>query len=285
MPRRLALWVSAVSCAAALSIACGGGSSSLGSQLSPSGVTLTSLAVTLNPPPVGSGTQATATATFSNGSTSPVASGFTSDSPSVATVTGSGVVTGVSIGDVTISVDYQGMRASKKVRVLPGYGGLFIGSYTVNGCTATGSYVSTDPTLDLCTTFVNGAVGGIAFLAPQSADLTSLTAQFQIGAAPIGSGTGTISPAGVMTFTGAIVAGSERMDFRNFSATSSAVGRIGGSFLMDFTDTAPPGTATVTAINMDMTRQGSAASLASVASQPADRGSLKALILRGLSRR
>ena len=44
----------------------------------------------------------------------------------LATVTSAGAITGVSIGDVTISVDYQGFKASKKVRVLPNYGGVFV---------------------------------------------------------------------------------------------------------------------------------------------------------------
>lgn len=256
MHSRLALWMSVVSAAAALSSACGS-STSLASQLSPTGATLSSLTLTTNTPAVGASIQATATAFFSNGTTSPVASGFTSDAPSVATVTASGSVSGVAIGDATISVDYQGMRASKKIHVLPGYGGIFVGSYTVSGCSATGGFVSTDPTQDFCSVFATGLTPGIAFNISQSGDLTTMSAQFVLGGLSGGTGTGTISPAGTLTFTGNLILGTGRVDVSNWTATSPAPGRMTGSFQMTFTDSTLAGSGIVTTTNLDMTRQSS----------------------------
>jgi hypothetical protein len=261
MQRRLALWMSVVSTAAALSSACGS-SSSLASNLAPSGaVTLASLTITLNTPSVGAGTQATATATFSNGSTSAVASGFTSDTPSVATVTASGAVTGVSIGDATISVDYQGMRASKKIHVLPSYSGTFAGTYTVSDCTETGGFVNSDPTQDFCTGVI-GLVGGIAIQSTQSADLTLLTGLFQLGNV-VGSGSGTVSSSGTLSYAGGVVIPSSttRLDFLNWVASSPTPGHITGSFEVVFTDTTITGQGVLICSNLDMTRQASAASM------------------------
>jgi hypothetical protein len=282
MERRSALLVAMVCLGGAFASACGG-SKSLASQLAPSGsVTLTSVALTLNPPPVGSGAQATATATFSNGTVNPIASGFGTDTPSVATVTSTGGVAGLSIGDVTIFVDYQGMRATKKVRILPGYGGIFIGSYTIGSCAATGGFISTDPAQDFCTVFATGLTPGIAFNNIQSADLTTMTGQFILGGLQGGTGTGTISSAGLWNFAGTLPIGTGRVELRSLAATSPAVGKIAGSFQLVFTDTTLTGSGTVNAINLDATRQGSSAAMAiSTAKRPAS-SDWRSLILEGI---
>jgi hypothetical protein len=280
MQRRLALWVSAVSCAAALSSACGS-SSGLDSKLAPTGVTLTSLTISVATPSVGGGTQATATATFSNGSNSAVASGFGSDTPSVATVTSGGAVTGVAIGDVTIFVDYQGMRASKKVHVLPSYSGTFVGSYSVTACSETGGFVSTNPDDDFCTGLV-GLTGAIALQSTQPADLTTLTGLFQLGGV-VGNGGGAVSSSGVMTYSGSASSSTTRLEFRNFIATSPSPGRITGSFELVFTDSTLAGQGVITGSNLDMTRQSSALALsASPSSVPFGRLSAWTSLLRGL---
>lgn len=254
--RPLTLWFGAACVAAALTSACGK-SPSLADQLSPSGsVTVTALSISFNTPSVGSGVQAIATATFSSGSTTPIASGFGTDTPSVATVSSSGGVTGVSIGDVTIFVDYQGMRASKRVRVLPGYGGTFAGTYAVGTCVATGGFASPDPAEHFCTEFTTGRQLSIAMQSAQSADLTTVTGQFALGNA-VGTGAGTISSTGTLTYSGAIAFAGDttRMDLRNWTATSPAPGRIAGSFEMVWTDSTVSGSGIITATNMDMVRQ------------------------------
>ena len=282
MERRSALLVAAVCAGAAMASACGS-STTLASQLAPTaGVTLSSLTIAMNTPAVGGTVPATAIATFSNASTSAVTTGFTSDSPSVATVTSSGQVTGVAIGDVTISVDYQGQHASKKVHVLPSFNGIFSGTYVVGSCVDTGGFHNDDPAQDFCTDFTAGRVLSVAVQNTQSNDLTTLTGLFALGAAQ-GSGNGTISATGTLTYAGQVVSGTTRMDFRNWTAISPTPGRVTGSFDMVWTDSTVTGSGTITCTNMDMTRQGSAASLPLI-SLPAPTD-LRSMVLGRLSRR
>jgi len=80
----------------------------------------------------------TATATLSNGTSTALNSGsWSSDAPNVAPVDGTGRVSGASSGSANISVDYQGKRGTKAIRVLPNYQGGWAGSYTVGSCTDT----------------------------------------------------------------------------------------------------------------------------------------------------
>lgn len=280
MQRPLTPWLGAAVVCASLASACGS-SNSLSNQLSPSGgVSLSGLTLTFSTPTVGSSVQAVATATFSNGGTTPVASGFGTDTPGVATVSSTGGITGVAIGDVTIFVDYQGMRASKRVRVLPGYGGTFGGTYVVSSCVATGDFVSTNPDDNFCTGITNGLVLSFAMQSTQSADLTSLTGLFALSPTSIGSGSGTVSSAGVLTYSGGLAfpGDTTRVDFRNFIATSPAPGRISGSFEMLWTDPTLTGSGVITCTNLDLVRQ--SAVLAPPASPQGRRSLLRQLRLQ-----
>jgi hypothetical protein len=114
----------------------------------------TSVTLTVNAPAVGSTVQATATATLSNGTTVPITSGFGGDASGVATVSGSGAITGVASGPVTVWADYQGVRGSKLLHVLPNYAGTFSGSYSVDGCQSNGDFSS----FGFCGIFTTGQV-------------------------------------------------------------------------------------------------------------------------------
>jgi len=153
------------------------------------------------------------------------------------------------------------MHASKKVHVLPSYSGTFVGTYSVTACSETGGFVSTNPDDDFCTGLV-GLTGSIAIQSTQPADLTTLTGLFQLGGV-VGNGSGTVSPTGVLTYTGSATSGTTRLDFRNFSATSPAPGRIAGSFELVFTDSTLTGQGVITGSNLSMTRQASAAAISS----------------------
>lgn len=227
------------------------------SPLSPSAVgTITGITLAVNPPPVGASVSAVATVSLSTGTSVAVLSGFTSDTPSVATVTSAGVITGVSVGDVTISIDYQGFKASKKVRVLPNYSGTLLGNYTLDSCTDTGGYVGATACAGLAGNFPVGSTQPIGFLSTQSADLTSLTGQFQFLQAFVGNGSGTIASAGGLTYTGSLVSGSTwRMDFQNFTATSTSVGHVNGHFEMVWTDTTQTGSSVWSCTIVDLVRQ------------------------------
>lgn len=229
---------------------CGGSSSA---PLAPTIGTITGVTLTVNPPPVGASVQALAVVTLSTGTSAPVSAGFTSDTPSVATVTAAGVITGVSIGDVTISVDYQGFKASKKVRVLPNYSGVFYGTYTLDSCTDSGGFTDTG----FCAGFAAGWIGYLALNNSLSADLTALGGQFILDPSAslgLGTTTGTISPVGDLTLAGTIASGTSRGEFRNFTATVPSIGHIAGHFELVWTDTAMTGTAVMSCKIVDLAR-------------------------------
>jgi len=146
--------------------ACGGANNS------PSGPSDTILGLSLSPGVdillIQKAVQFTATASFSGGEVRAVQGSWGSDASSVATVTMDGVVTGVGAGLVTIFVDYEGVRATRLLRVVPDYAGRWEGGYRVEGCTDSGDWAGIcadeDPAvvwrLDLTFTQEGEMVGG-----------------------------------------------------------------------------------------------------------------------------
>jgi hypothetical protein len=152
---------------------CGGGGT-------PTGPTLTS--ITINSTGaflmLGLTETFTATATLSNGTTQAVTGGtWGSDAAAVATVgSTTGLVTTVARGDVTIFVDSQGIRGSKKITVVPNYQGIWSGRYVVNNCSQTGGFV----TANLCaSTLAVGADLPVAFNLTQTGG--TITGQTALG--------------------------------------------------------------------------------------------------------
>jgi hypothetical protein len=78
---------------------------------------------------------------LSNGSTQALTTGtWGTDTPAVATVNPtSGLVTAVGRGEVTIFVDAQGLRGTKRITVTQSYAGFWSGSYLVTACTPSGN--------------------------------------------------------------------------------------------------------------------------------------------------
>ena len=85
-----------------------------------SSTTVASIAITGSAPAVGSTSQLTATATMSNGTTQDVTSSATwvSGDTAIATVSGAGVVTGISAGSTTVTATYQSVTASDSIAVI-----------------------------------------------------------------------------------------------------------------------------------------------------------------------
>jgi hypothetical protein len=239
---------------AVVAAACGS-KSSLGSQLAPTAnLTVASLALTANPPPVGGVTQASATATYSNGSTGAVVTGFSTDAASVATTNASGRLTGVGIGDVTVIVDYQGVRATKTVRVLPGYAGVFSGTYTVSSCEESGDFTSQG----VCAIVTAQPTLPIAFNTQQSADLTTVTGQFAIGQL-VGNGEGTVAADGQFSYAGTFTTGTGHIALQDMRVTSTTPGQFSGTFRQVWTDDTLTGQATITCVMSTINRVGLAA--------------------------
>ncbi len=100
---------------ASITVQAGGQTSSF--DVTVSAATIVSLAITPNPPnslAIGTTEQFTATGTFSDGSTQNVSSSaiWLSSNNQVATVTNTGLATGVSLGNVTISAMFEGQSAT-----------------------------------------------------------------------------------------------------------------------------------------------------------------------------
>lgn len=79
------------------------------------------------------------TGRFSDNTARTVAANWTSSNPSVATVTGSGVVTGVSAGQTTITASFSGQSIAGVYTIEARLSGAWSGGFFVESCTGTGS--------------------------------------------------------------------------------------------------------------------------------------------------
>ena len=158
-------------------------------------------------------------------------------------------MTGVSLGDVTISVDYQGFKASKKVRVLPNYNGVFQGAYVIDKCTDTGDFA----TQGYCATLMSFATLPLALANTQTPDLTSVTGQFALGTI-IGTGSGNVSSAGALSYSGAVTSGTARIDLLNLNGAEAVAGKLTGTFEQTWSDSTLVGQMRISCTITDMPR-------------------------------
>jgi hypothetical protein len=207
---------------------CGGSDSPSAPSPTVQSITVTSSSDLLH---VGATETFTASATLSDGSTHAVTGGvWGGDAPFVASVeAGTGRVTGVGSGMVTIFVDAEGRRGTKLVRGLPNYQGTWSGSYYVTGCSQTGAFALADICRD---TFSVNRVLPISMINTQSRD--AVNGQFALGTIA-GSGTGPIQTNGELTFAGTARSGDLSLDTA-WSMQSAQAGRItgSGSFIVRF---------------------------------------------------
>jgi hypothetical protein len=183
--------------------ACGDDDSS-GSPTSPSGTS--SVTVTVSSPlRMGQTAQAAGTETLSNGQTRPITTGWQSDAPAVATVTGAGLVTGVANGRATIYVVAGGRQGQQVLRVVPDYHGVWDGALRVTSCTESGIFAQ----VSFCNEFPVGSTSGYQLRLSQSGELMTAiasygpTATFPGVAAPVREdGTSTFTPTLSITDSG-----------------------------------------------------------------------------------
>lgn len=196
MGRRCAGVVCGVSMVGALA-ACsggGGGGTTTTPTPTPTSITVSSAGTHLF---LGSTETFTATVTLSNGTTQAVTGGtWSTDATGVATVGSStGAVLGVASGEVTVIVDSQGIRGTKRIRVLPGYQGIWFGNYAVTACTQAGDFASED----LCgTPFVLGSVWSAGLNFTQT--VGAITGQTLLGSLFSEQVAGTVEANGSLTF-------------------------------------------------------------------------------------
>lgn len=153
-----------------------------GDDKSPSAPSTTTTAVSVavsSPVRMGQTTQATGTETLSNGQTRSITAGWLSDAPAVASVTDSGLVTGLANGRATIYVVTNGRQGQQVVRVVPDYQGSWTGLLRVTSGSQTGIFAD----IHLCDNFGIGTMYSYALGVSQSGE--QLTATIDYGASVV----------------------------------------------------------------------------------------------------
>jgi hypothetical protein len=184
----------------------------------------------------------TATATLSTGGTQSLLVGtWSTSSAAIATVdSATGKVTGVANGTVTISLDYQGVRGSKSVRVVPFYAGNWAGSYIVSGCTQAQGFSDTNQ----CSNFPIGRSLQYGLQLAQAFDVVSGTTN--IGLIGMSGDTETIQPDGSVNLTTNAFAGTTTI-VASWTLISQSAGVLGGTLSQHWTDSVITGSMDITA--------------------------------------
>jgi hypothetical protein len=212
---------------AASAVACGGGGGSSSAPTAPTPTT-TSVTVTLTSPiRMGQTAQATGTEALSSGQNQAVTTGWQSDAPNVASVTGSGLVTGVANGRATIFVVAGGRMGQQVVRVVPDYQGNWNIGQRVTSCTESGFFAD----FDFCDEFPVGETYGSTLNITQSGEQITATPDYGAGlvlttaAAPINESGGTsFNSSGRITESGVTLT----VD-ATFALNSARVGELTGT--------------------------------------------------------
>lgn len=151
----------------------------------------------------------TATATLSNGTSQTVTPTWTSSNPAVATVDGTGRLSGLTHGSISLAASYQGASASKNVNIVNNYGGTWIGTYRLRTCDQSGVFRSTK--------WCEG-LGGVGSVLPvtmsfsQSGnDRSQITGSLTLGTGITGNVSGSVTSDGRLNIGG------------SFNVTSSGV--------------------------------------------------------------
>jgi len=162
-------------------------------------------------------TSYTATATLSNGTTQTVTPTWSSSSSSIASVDGSGRVTGQSHGQAILIATHQGISTTKPVSVVANFGGQWSGIYVMKACDQSGVFA----TIGYCQ-----GLGPVGSAGPIALSLTQ-------GGSDQSQVSGTISFGGSLTgsVTGNVAADARMVIGANFNIVGSGVTftfRVGG---------------------------------------------------------
>ena len=114
----------------------------------------------------------TVTANYSDGSVEAITPAWGTDAPGVASIENTGRVTGVGSGLATIFADYQGLRGTRLLRVVPDYHGRWEGDWSVTACTADGDLVGA------CEAFPYGEIFLLTLTVNQTRDQVTGTTDF-----------------------------------------------------------------------------------------------------------
>jgi hypothetical protein len=121
------------------------------------------------------------------------------DAPAVAAVEAyTGRVTAVGPGTATIFVDVRGTRATTSIRTLQNFGGTWAGTYEETACEANGDFVALRVCPDSAWDFATGAM---KITLTQTGE--RVAGEVELRGGTVTDVSGTISPDGTLTFTGA----------------------------------------------------------------------------------
>ena len=242
-----------------------------GADNSPSAPSPTTTAVTVtasSPVRMGQTAQATGTETLSDGQTRSITSGWLSDATAVATVTNSGLVTGIANGRATIYVVTDGRQGQQVVRVVPDYHGRWSGGLRVTSCTETGIFAEAN----FCDEFPAGTTYGYSVSLSQSGE--QMTAIVDYGApyvfpsiaAPVREdGASAFTPSLSVTESGITLTVDAAFNINStrvgeLSGTVNEVWRVPnvsgeGRLVQDIVGTTRSGTATLSSLSAGSTRR------------------------------
>jgi hypothetical protein len=222
---RTLLWVISAVVITLTGSACGG-SDKPNTTTAP---TPTTTALTISSPNVmvfvGGTEQMTASATLSNGTLSTPTGTWGSDASAVATVNGSGLVTGVGSGNTTVFFVSGGRQGTKLLRGLPNYGGNWSGTYQIVGCQQSGTFAA----INGCGTFTG--VAPYSFGANQTED--RVTGTVLLGSIAFGTFASTVNPSGGLGLS-VFHTPTSSTDFTwnsTWNLSSSSTGVMGGTLL------------------------------------------------------
>jgi len=159
----------------------------------------------------------TVTAVLSNGTTQAVTPTWSSSAASVASVDGSGRVTGQSHGSATLTATHQGATTTKSISVVTNFGGQWSGRYVMRACDQSGVFTI----VGYCQ-----SLGPVGSTGPITLSLTQ-------GGADQSQVSGTISFGGNLTgnVTGNVTSDARLVVGANFNVSASGLTftfRIGG---------------------------------------------------------
>jgi hypothetical protein len=175
-------------------------------------------------------------AQLTTGVTQQVTAGWSSDNNAVATVDSGGLVTAVGIGTVNITADYQGRKATRNIRVLPDYHGLWGGDFFVTSCTGPSA---------IC-----GTIRGPSF--PATLEIVQtvsvVSAKWTLQGDATGNVTGTIGTDGHLSLDGTFFLGPISMDIATWDSLTNDNVAMTGGFTLDWSGA--PGASAVTVVEL-----------------------------------
>jgi hypothetical protein len=153
-------------------------------------------------------------------------------------VDANGLVTAVGVGSATITADYEGMRATRLIQVLPDYAGRWVGEFVVRDCAVSGGFRA-----EWC----EQILAAPAF--PARLDLvqtrTAISGTWTLQEDTTGPVTGNVSatPPGTLTLEGSVTRGGITTTISSWETVTTDNQAMTGDFTLTWTTRGVPGNA------------------------------------------